>query len=499
MKKRVLMTVVAVAMVATILTGCGKGNDAVTPSGSGNTEAESQKKDEIVTLTFASLGTEAACHDQVMASINEKLLADGLNIQVQVKLLDDYWQKLALDIAAGEQYDLAWAHSSTLADLVSKKVYVPITDVLDSVGQELKAKTPEYALRGGSVNGEIYAIPRVIPNTGYNNVFAVRKDLMDKYEIESITTIEDLENYFQAILDHEEGMYPYSGNNIAPLMPVYANYHFVLDISAPALYVDPQDPDLTVKSFWESEEFIKICEKRKEWLDKGYMITDSSKIDNASYAYEYGKIAAADSNVMGVSEQVANMTQSCPEGQPYTVYLEPDQRWIFNAGDNMLAIPSTSKHVEEAVQLIQWFKCNQENYDLWSYGVEGINYKKDGEAIDVSDIAPENVYSPMIWMWNDIDMARFPACFKTEEIERLRNWDSQSKPSPLLGFTLDQSSVKAEISQMNAVLAEYSANLASGVVDIHDVRDEVLTKLKAAGIDKVIEETQRQVDAFAGK
>ena len=105
----------------------------------------------------------------------------------------------------------------------------------------------------------------------------------------------------------------------------------------------------------------------------------------------------------------------------------------------------------------------------------------------------------MIWMWNDIDMARFPACFKTEEIERLRNWDSQSKPSPLLGFTLDQSSVKAEISQMNAVLAEYSANLASGVVDIHDVRDEVLTKLKAAGIDKVIEETQRQVDAFAGK
>ena len=183
MKKRVLMTVVAVAMVATILTGCGKGNDAVTPSGSGSTETESQKKDEIVTLTFASLGTEAACHDQVMASINEKLLADGLNIQVQVKLLDDYWQKLALDIAAGEQYDLAWAHSSTLADLVSKKVYVPITDVLDSVGQELKAKTPEYALRGGSVNGEIYAIPRVIPNTGYNNVFAVRKDLMDKYEI----------------------------------------------------------------------------------------------------------------------------------------------------------------------------------------------------------------------------------------------------------------------------------------------------------------------------
>ena len=197
MRKKLLTTVVTAAIMTTVLAGCGKDNDAVTSSGNGSTETENPEKDEIVTLTFASLGTEAACQDQVMAAINEKLLADGLNIQVRVKLLDDYWQKLALDIAGGEEYDLAWAHSSTLADLVSKKVYVPITDVLDSAGQELKAKTPEYALKGGSVNGEIYAIPRVIPNTGYNNVFAVRKNLMDKYEIESITTIEELETYFR--------------------------------------------------------------------------------------------------------------------------------------------------------------------------------------------------------------------------------------------------------------------------------------------------------------
>ena len=59
----------------------------------------------------------------MLAAINEKLQADGLNIRVQIKILDDYWNKIALDIAGGTEYDLAWAHSSTLSDLVSKKVY----------------------------------------------------------------------------------------------------------------------------------------------------------------------------------------------------------------------------------------------------------------------------------------------------------------------------------------------------------------------------------------
>lgn len=501
MKKKLLAMLLAAAMAMTALTGCGNqgagasSEDKVQKS----TSAEQKEKGEVVTLTFATLGTEPACQAQVLEAVNEKLLADGLNIQVKVKQLDDYWQKLALDIAAGTEYDLAWAHNTTLADLVAKKVYQPITGALDSTGQELKAKTPEYALRGGSIKGEVYAIPRVIPTTGFNNTFDVRKDLMDKYSIEKITTLEELETYFQAVKDNENGMFPYSGSNFAPLMPVFANYHFMLGDGASALYVDPADPELTVKSFWESDEFVEMCEKRKEWADKGWLISDTSTIENPDNGYEYGKVGAVDSNVMRVSERVANMAKTCPDAEPYTVYLEPDQRWIFNAGDNMLAVPSTSKHAEEAVALIQWFKCNQENYDLWSYGVEGTNYVKDGEAIDVSSIAADKVYSPMVWMWNDIDMARFPANFSDDSVQRLKDWDSQSKESPLLGFTIDQSGIKAEASQIAAIITEYATNLGEGALDIHSVRDEIISKLKAAGIDKVVEEVQKQVDAFVGK
>lgn len=507
MKKKCLSMLLTAAMALTMLAGCGDansdGNASSSTGSSAGSSAESGEETnaggEVVTLTFATLGVESACQDQVLTAVNEKLLADGLNIQVQVKQLDDYWNKLALDIAGGTEYDLAWAHSSTLADMVSKKVYQPITEAVDTVGQDLKAKTPDYVLKGGTVDNELYAIPRVIPTTGFSNTFDVRKDLMTKYGMDDITTIEELEAYFQAVLDNEDGVYPYVGQNIQTIFPVYGNYHYLIGDGLYALYVDPADPDLTVKNAWASEEYETMFNKKREWAEKGWLISDVTAIESGDNGFDYGKVAAVDSNVMRVTERVDALAKNVPGAEGYTVYLEPEQRWIFSAGDNMLAVPSTSKHVNEAVQLIQWFKCNQDNFDLWSYGVEGVNYEKVGEAIDVTNIASENIYSPMVWMWNDIDMARFSSNYSEESLARLRAWDSNSKESPLLGFTIDQSNIKSEVSQILAIISEYGADLGTGKLVYADVKDEILSKLEAAGIDKVIAEVQAQVNAFAGK
>lgn len=500
MKKKLLSMLLVSAMAVTLLAGCGGNNTSndnknETEQNGGNSETNEPSGD-VVTLTFANTGAQPACQDQVLEAINEKLLADGLNIQVEMIWLDDYWNTLAMNIAGGAEYDLAWAHSSTLADLVGRKIYQPIGEALDSVGQDLKAKTPDYVLKGGTIDGEVYAIPRVIPTTGFNNTFDVRKDLMDKYGIEEITTIEQLEQYFQAVLDNEEGMYPYSGSNINPMTTVYANYHFILGDGISAMYVDPADPELTVKNFWASDEFTEIMKKRMEWVEKGYLQSDTSTFQNPDTGFENGVVAAVDSNVMRVSERVDGMKNTLPDAVPYTVMLEPETRYIFSAGDNMLAVPSTSKHVNEAIQLIQWFKTNQENYDLWSYGVEGVNYNMNGEAVDISGIDSANVYSPNVWMWNDLDMARFSANYPQDQLDRLKTWDDNSQQSPLLGFVLDQSEIGAECSQIQAVMTEYANNLLTGMVDVDDVRDEFLAALDAAGIDKVIEETQRQVDEF---
>ncbi|AUS96838.1 hypothetical protein CDQ84_10035 [Clostridium thermosuccinogenes] len=512
--KVVVSFLLIMAMTLTMLAGCGKKSNesdkstdaAVSTDAKADTKADaaaSTKKDADkgekapVNLTAVFPGQESKAAESVLKAINEKLKADGLNVNVSIKYIDDYWNKLALDIAGGAEYDIAWAHSSTLSDLVSKKVYQPIDDALKAYGADLLANTPEHVLKGGSVGGKQYALPRSIPMTAFNNVFNIRGDLREKYGIPEIKTIEDLEAYFAAIKENEPDMYPIMDTNWQPLFPVYADYFFPIgDGGINPIYIDPTDETYTVKSFWDSEAFTQITTKRKEWKEKGWLNSDTSKVENGDVGFDYGKVACVAANIMRASERIDTITANVPGAVVETVLLEPKTRHIYLAGDNMLAVPSTSKHVNEAVALINWIKKSQENYDLWSYGVEGENYKLVDGAVDISDIPKEKVYTTNVWMWNDINLARFSSKYPKEDIEKLKTWDSKSVVTPFVGFTLDQSKIKAQVSQVTAVMNEYSLNLAIGVTDINEVRDEIMKKMNAAGLQDIIEETQKQINAY---
>jgi len=501
--KKVSLRFFVALMVVALIAGCSKNSNDSNSSASNAPASSAASKDdnksnaEFVTLNAVFPGQESNAAKSVVQAINEKLKADGYNFGVNIKYVDDYWNKLALDIAGGTSYDVAWAHSSTLSDLVSKKVYQPIDDALQANGPELLANTPEHVLKGGAVSGKQYAIARAIPMTAFNNVFNIRGDLREKYGIPKITTLEGLEAYFDAIAKNEPDMYVIVGQNVQPMFPVYANYYFPIgDGSKYPVYIDPTDSTYTVKSFWDSEAYTNIATKRKEWRDKGWQPADSTRIDNADAGFDHGQLATVAANIMRASERIDSVTTNVPGAIVETVYLEPAKRFMFSAGDNMLAVPSTSKHPNEAVALINWIKKSQENYDLWSYGVEGINYKLVDGAVDLNGIADNDKYNTNVWMWNDISLARFSANYPKSDIETLKTWDSQSEITPFVGFTLDQSKIKAQVSQLNAVMDEYAQNIGLGVTDINKVRDEIMKKMNAAGLQEVIKETQRQIDEY---
>ncbi|QHT62977.1 ABC transporter substrate-binding protein [Paenibacillus lycopersici] len=506
--KKAFLGMSLVAVSALALAGCGSnnGNDSAGMSNSGSNGGgnaatsnanDSKPSADVVKLTAVFPGQESAAAPNVLKAINEKLQADGLNIAVDIKYIDDYWNKLALNIAGGTQYDLAWAHSSTLSDLVAKKVYQPIDDQLKSDGPDLLANTPDYVLKGGAINGKQYAIARAIPMTGFNNVFNIRGDLREKYGIPKITTIDGLEQYFQAVVKNEPNMLAYVDSNTQTLLPIMANYYFPIgDGGMYPVYVDPADPNYTVKSFLDSPEYASVVNKKKEWRTKGYIAADSSKVDNPDAGFDNGQVAAVGANLFRASERVDTLAKNVPGAKVETVYLEPSKRYIFSAGDNMLAVPSTSKHVKEAVELMNWIKKDQANFDLWSYGVEGTNYKLTDGAVDLSGIADADKYNTNVWMWNDIRLARFSSNYAKADIDELKNWDKNSEVSPFVGFTLDTSKIKSQISQIQAVMNEYSENLGLGVTDINTIKGELMKKMKAAGLQDVIDETQKQINAY---
>ncbi len=496
--KKLSAFLIAASLAATALAGCGSSSSSSSGSSSSAAgEGSSSKANggEVVNLTAIFPGTESSGAAAVTKAVNEKLVADGLNINVTVKFADDYWNKLALDTAGGTVYDIAWAHASTLSDLVAKKVYQPIDEAFAQNGADLKANTPDYILKGGMVNGKLYAFPRVIPMTDFASTFDIRGDLREKYNIEPITTVEGMEKYLEAIVKNEKDMIPMCAVNFNQFMPVYANYFYPIgDGSARPIYVDPADNK--VYSTVGSEGFTKAYTKIKEWRDKGYIAADTTKVESPDTGFDYGQVAAVPSNAMRASERIDTFLGNVPDGKVETVKFTPEVSRIFLAGDNMLAVPSSSKNPNEAVAFINWIKKDQANYDLWSYGVEGVNYKLADGAVDVSATADADKYNMNTWMWNDIRLARFSAKYPKSDIEMLKNWDKDSEVTKFVGFVYDQSKTKAQVSQIGVVMDEYMENLGKGVIDINKVNDEFKKKLDAAGLQDLIAEAQTQIDAW---
>ena len=66
-------------------------------------------------------------------------------------------------------------------------------------------------LKSAAVDGKIYALPHAdIPLNSV--VLALRKDLMDKYGIKEVKTLQELDSYLSGIKENEKGMTPFALN-----------------------------------------------------------------------------------------------------------------------------------------------------------------------------------------------------------------------------------------------------------------------------------------------
>jgi putative aldouronate transport system substrate-binding protein len=71
-----------------------------------------------------------------------------------------------------------------------------------------------------------------------------------------------------------------------------------------------------------------------------------------------------------------------------------------------------------------------------------------------------------------------------------------SIPSKLLGFQLDTEPIRAELSQLQAVVDEYLPQLNTGAGNHEELLPAFLEQRQAVGIDNIIAEIQSQIDAW---
>lgn len=166
-------------------------------------------------IVMCYVGNEQPDMSKVVAAINELTLKE-LNMTFELVQLGwgDYQQKQQLMLAGGDELDILPVFFSDASSYVNNGYLVDMSGLITQYGQGITDFMGDTATTG-TINGFLYGIP-ANKESGSQSGFVMRKDIVDKYEIDvaAIKTYDDMTAVFEKIHAGEPTMNLLVGQNI---------------------------------------------------------------------------------------------------------------------------------------------------------------------------------------------------------------------------------------------------------------------------------------------
>ncbi|ULT54876.1 ABC transporter substrate-binding protein [Neobacillus drentensis] len=501
MKKRFKLIALLVLLAATILSGC---SGASKSSNGGKDTAASKNQPVEITYAFPYFGTIPKDLKQVEDEIN-KLSIKEINVKVKLKPVSggNWNQQVTLMISGGENLDLM-PTLGTFNTMAAQKQLIDITDLLQKYGQGIQSAVGDNFLKGTSVDGKIYGVT-VGNGKAAVPTIVMRKDILDKYglSIDSVKTLDDIAKIYEVVSKKEPEMamlIPQSAGNVT-IAPTSLLMHSKYDGLGDNFGVLLGNDSYKVENVYETDEYKAILKTMREWNKKGYIMKGAAtSTETAVTLLKSGKgFSQFTASEVGVDTQLTRNT-----GHQFVAKKLQDPLITSSALNGLTwVIPVTSKNPEAAMKFLNLTYTNADLINLIDWGIEGKHYvkKSDGtigypKGLDANntgyglgqDWLFGNQMIAHVWEGNDPNNYKILA------------EDNKTAPiSNALGFTFDSSKVKTEIASVTNVVNQYQPGLDTGSVDPNKQLPVFISKLKAAGIDKIIAEKQKQLDEWVAK
>jgi len=523
--KKVLSLILCLLLVLPALAGCGSDskssedtsiNKEETPKTETDEGESTAESGEITTIIwqYPTPGNLGPGFQEVEDAFNAMLEKDvGVRVKFEPVPLMESQKRAQLMVSAGEQLDIALTAFTSLGPLVESGLILPLDELVEKYGQDIKKACGE-SLLGGSYNGKLYGIPPAYKQ-GNEYGFLAQTSLLQKYGItideNKYYTLEEIEQMFAKVKAGEGPNFyceiPWN-TTPEPLNNGYIEYDKVGGaIGNGVLMLNRGFNTTKIENLFATEEYKKYAEMKYRWAKEGYISPDAATTTESP------------DSLMRTGKYFGVFYWADPVAEPsYEATVEFDltlikmvKPYVAGSGGALITwnIPITSVSPEKAMKALNYLYSNYEATKLIQFGIEGKSYKvvqktDEGEQIqyleeDVSKLPYHNPYG--LWgnrlNWPVV----YPSPINMNRI--LKEWDAsipKSRFSPAIGYSFVQTSVANEIAAVQAVVDQYTPIINCGAMDPSKSLPEFLNALKAAGVDKIIEENQRQFDAWlAGK
>ena len=496
------------------LTACG-GNDAKdaegTASAGGDTAAAGQEdvpgadsSEEpyevrmVITLPAASPSQSEI--DRVVEKVNE-ITMEKLNMTLKLELLPfaSYLEQIPLELSSNSDIDLLTSITGYAQSWVNSGYLVDLKPLLEEYGQDIIGTySSEELAMACNLNGFVYGLP-VHKEIAQQATVFFRTDILEKHQIDvsGVETIADVDAIFEQVAELEPDMWMLAADNTGLGKTVICDYS--VGGTARVALMDLEN-STTVEDLLSSDEFYEWCEYNHKWFENGWINPGAASDTESFYSYIQSGQAFAFFSDYGHPLSEADQEANCGGVDLTMVTMGEPYATTSTAGVFSYSISSGSKNPAKAMQMLNLIMTDTDIMNLLNWGVEGEDYivNEDGlldypEGKDASTVGyhlgagwilPNQVVCTP-WVTDGADI-----------YEKIIAYNDTAVISKAMGHNFDPAPVQDEIAAVNNATEKYYKALIVGAIDPAEYIPIMKEEREAAGLQTIIDEAQRQLDAY---
>ena len=556
--KRIIAMLATVAMMATMLFGCGQPADSKTTAAPDNKTTEAPAGDDGTTdgstedkpvyplegnPTVTVWGTVTNIIAKSCATLEERPYAQQLmkNTGINIDYISPSSSGTAEDefnfmIAEGNYPDIFSRKGAAALQYYKDGVIIALNDVIDQYMPNFKAYLeahPEIDKAIRNDDGNYYFIPTVheVDTMGTTSGIFARKDWMDEMGVKTPETIDEWHDLLVRVKTEKKEK---EGKDIYPLVVLSAQLikyggfltAFCPDINIGTGYFAEDGKVFYVPTTDEYRDFLRTMH---QWYEEGLIHPDIASMTGTTWR---GMMAAGDgfATIGYVGSGLMNITNTARKNDPDFLFTacptpalsageEPKYRSAasqININNGGMCISTKCENVEAAARLLD-YHWTEEGHMLDNYGIEGTSYTMVDGKPAYTDLILKNPEGLAV------NEARAPYMINIEgsegiyaleamksyysvtpgAAEAMEIWASAGKVDFSISM-INQTVEEAELitiyqTDINKYMDTCSTQFILGTMDIETQWDEYIQNLEKFKLARVIELKQAALDRYLAK
>lgn len=488
--KKLAALLLSMSLFASIVAGCGnsgKGTDNTgTGTGTGNNATTTTATDEVATIKWVTVGNGMpdnydAWKKNINSYLGEKI---GVNIEMEVIPWGDWDSRRSVLVNTGGDYDILFTNSGTYTSDVKLGAFMDISDLVKTSASDLYNYIPSDYWDASKVDGKIYAVPTYKDSSATQYFVWDEKLAKDNgIEVEKITSLKDLVEPMKK-LKEATGSAPFILSS-SGLEAIFGMSYDSMGSGLPAIGVKYDDETRTVVNVFEQKDIMDQLSVLHEMYKAGIINADAPTLaETPSYRPFF----------VAQGWSLAAKTTWGPNMGVDAVAIQWGDTIVSNetVQGSLNCISANTKYPEKCLEFLQMVNLDTYVRDAFYYGLENDNFKY------TEDKKIERLNTD--WSMAGYTQGTF---FTVSQLatDEFNQWDevkelnAKAKGSVLLGFSFDTSSVADELSNCIEIYRRYKSELLTGMAEPVSTVKEMIKEMNDAGLQKIIEEAQNQINA----